>query len=74
MATEKLTPHITGEVSPSKRSARDNNEMNYEGCDYNSSKESKKAINSLKKAHEEKDFKTADLIIADMIEKSLVKK
>lgn len=68
MATEKLTPHITGEVSPAKRSARDNNESDQ----YNYTDESKKAINALKKAHSDKDLKAADLIIAEMVEKSLV--
>ena len=68
MATEKLTPHITGEVSPSKRSARDNE------TDQSSaySDESKKSINSLKKAYADKDFKAADAIIGDMVAKSLV--
>lgn len=68
MATEKLTPHITGECSPSKRSARDNE------ADQSSqySDESKKAINSLKKAYADKDLKAADAIIGDMVTKSLV--
>jgi len=48
--------------------------MTHDGGDYNYSEESKKAINALKKAHEDKDYKAADLIIAEMVEKSLVKK
>lgn len=72
MATEKLTPHITGEISPSKRSARDGQDTDQDAADYCYSEQSKKAINSLKKAHADKDLKAADLIIADMVEKSLV--
>jgi hypothetical protein len=70
MATEKLAPHITGEVSPAKTSARDKNESRASVQSY--SAESKKAINNLKKAWKENDSKAADLIIGDMVEKSLV--
>lgn len=70
MATEKLAPHITGELSPVKTSARDTNESRTSVQSY--SAESKKAINSLKKAWKDKDLKAADTIIGDMVEKSLV--